>query len=106
MGLYGDVVPTPTGALQTIGREEKQAKKETGLNRNAVNTFFSGGHLVDRKLLSDQAGFQRKEAFDEWETAKHDLNVLLKEAQEAKEREETTANEEDLEAWEESAGLR
>lgn len=97
---YGDVVPTPTGALQTVAREEEQAKKQTGLDRNAANTFFSGMHLEDRRRLGDEAGFKRKAALDNWEKAKQELTVALQEAEEIRQELLSEADREDIEAFE------
>lgn len=99
---YGDVVPTPTGALQTVAREEEQAKRQTGIDRNQGNTFFSGFHLEDLKRLGDEAGFKRKSALDNWEKAKHDLMVAIQEAEQIRDDLLHEADVEDLQAFEET----
>jgi len=102
IGQYGDVVPNPDSALDTVARNEARAKKETGMNRNAANTFFSGMHLDDIKTLGDEAGIKRKQALDEWTAAMTELNSLLAEAEETKNNILSQADIEDLEAFEAS----
>lgn len=100
---YGDVVPTPGGALQTIEREEGEANKQNALAHNSNNTFFSGMNLQDVRKIGDDASLSRKSALDKWSEAQHDLSVALTEAEEARNHETGEADQEDLIAAEEAA---
>lgn len=98
--MFGDVVPTPTGALQVAEREAQEGRKTNALGHNANNTFFSGMNLEDVRKISDNESFKRKEALDNWKKAEHDLNVALQEAGEAKDNILNEADIEDLQAFE------
>jgi hypothetical protein len=100
IGQYGDVVPTPGGALQMAAKEAEEARRANTMSRADNNTFFSGMNLEDIRHIGDTEALKKHQAQEEWEEALWNLTVALQNAREERESQENDANVSDLEAFE------
>lgn len=78
-GIGGGPV-SPISALATIERNQGLARTALGERENRGNTFFSGLHIRDLGLQSDEFSNQRLSATQRYQSATQNYNNILAEA--------------------------